>query len=510
MALYAFDGTWNDSSAPDEKRDFKKDTNVHRFRILYDNNNHQKVFYTSGVGTRYGVLGKYIGGVTGSGATCRVDEQFSILKKNFKKGDTDIDIVGYSRGASIARMFVQRIEKNFHQLEKNNSPLEIPPAVRFLGLFDTVASFGIPWSDDKNRFDVRIPEFVQNTFHAMALDETRETFGIERCLGNRDKITEVWFRGSHGDIGGNATYSDHKGERSNRERSDIALNWMLSKAHACELPVPVSVGESLLVEKYSDSPVTSQAELISIGKAGTLSRRIHIGDLVHYTVERTELTCGIDGRLLRRINVLTRIEDEDITKRADAMNWVPSILDSRKPDNIRMPEMHPSVVNLSLRRYPFDVLPARTWSAWLKYWQLEEASIAEERRDEFWAPSIADRALAWDLLVEMKTRIAVQPLNDNEGDDATALTSIYKLFPLSREFMRQHGVDCVNTAALVTAFLNKKVRPFTAHWHKRSVEEQWDKAPGAKHPEFREDLKSLQPELQLLTDALSHLADAKL
>lgn len=25
----------------------------------------------------------------------------------------------------------------------------------------------------------------------MALDETRETFGIERCIGNRQRITEV-------------------------------------------------------------------------------------------------------------------------------------------------------------------------------------------------------------------------------------------------------------------------------------------------------------------------------
>ena len=36
MALYAFDGTWNDSTAPDTERDTSKDTNVHRFRVLYD------------------------------------------------------------------------------------------------------------------------------------------------------------------------------------------------------------------------------------------------------------------------------------------------------------------------------------------------------------------------------------------------------------------------------------------------------------------------------------------
>jgi hypothetical protein len=30
--------------------------------------------------------------------------------------------------------------------------------------------------------------FVENTFHAMARDETRQTFGVERCIGNRHKI----------------------------------------------------------------------------------------------------------------------------------------------------------------------------------------------------------------------------------------------------------------------------------------------------------------------------------
>ena len=184
-----------------------------------------------------------------------------------------------------------------------------PPTVRFLGLFDTVASFGIPWNADEDDFRPDVPEFVANTFHAMALDETRETFGIERCLGNRNKITEVRFRGGHGDIGGNATYVNHQGEVPNRQRSDIALNWLLAKASACGLPVPDQVDETRTENDEGDAPVTAKAEAISIGNAGTLSRRIHLGDLVHHSVERTELTRGIDGRLLRRIDVPTRIED---------------------------------------------------------------------------------------------------------------------------------------------------------------------------------------------------------
>lgn len=505
MALYAFDGTWNDSSNPDSEHDSINDTNVHRFRVLYRENKH----YVNGVGTRYGVIGKLIGGLTGAGAQKRIEEQFDALKKIFSSGDVTIDIVGYSRGAAISRMFVHHIDRNFEDIILDGKPLKEPPSVRFLGLFDTVASFGVPWTENEHDFETDIPEFVQNTYHAMALDETRETFGIERCLGNRNKITEAWFRGGHGDVGGNATYLGRKGKESNQERSDLALNWMLKKAKACGLPVPDRL-EDGTPGAGEDAPVTAQDETISIGNAGTLSRRIHIGDLVHHSVERTELTRGIDGRLLRRINVLTRIEDEELEKRDQSLNWTPPFELIQGPDNLAISENAPSLVQLSLRRYPFDVLPARTWSAWLKQWQIEDPGLDAERGNEFWSPNDSDRALAWDIYVELQTRIAVQPLKDEEGDDATALKSIADLFGLSRTSMRQHGVECANAGTLLTAFLNQKVRSFTAKWHKQSVEEKWSESPGAKHPEFRIALKDHQPVLRTLAKALSQLADAKL
>lgn len=507
MALYAFDGTWNDSSAPESQRDTNKDTNVHRFRMSYGDNH---IHYVNGVGTRYGVIGKLIGGLTGAGAQKRVEEQFEVLKNNFTKGDTVIDVVGYSRGAAIARMFVYRIGLNFDELTVDGKALETPPAVRFLGLFDTVASFGIPWNEDEDDFDADIPEFVENTFHAMALDETRETFGIERCLGNRNKITEVWFRGGHGDIGGNSTYTGRKGEESNRARSDIALKWMVTKAKACGLPVPKKVGDDILIPPDHDAPVAAKDEKISIGNAGTLSRRIHLGDLVHHTVEQTELTRGIDGRLLRRINTITRIEDEELEQQAEALMWVPPPKEVDKTPGPEPSLESPSLVYLSLRRYPFDILPARTWSAWLRLWELKQPVIDGAQYHEFWSPTESDRALAWDLYVELKTRIASQALDDNEGDDLAALTSIYKLFLLTRERMLQHGVQCARAGLLIISFLNQNVRKFTAKWHKLSLNEKWKDNPETNRLEFRNELKELQGTLTKLAEVLSHLADARL
>ena len=137
--------------------------------------------------------------------------------------------------------------------------------------------------------------------------------------------------------------------------------------------------------------------------------------------------------------------------------------------------------------------------------------IEDERLDEFWAPRDADRALAWDVYVELRTRIATQDLKDDEGDDVTALTSIYRLFPLTRERMQHHGVACSNAGALLTAFLNEKVRWFTAKWHKVSTDQRWKDNPDESRPEFRTELRDkLQPVLRRLADALSQLADARL
>jgi hypothetical protein len=44
MALYAFDGTWNDSRSPD--RNTALDTNVHRFLVAYDDEHDKKTTWT--------------------------------------------------------------------------------------------------------------------------------------------------------------------------------------------------------------------------------------------------------------------------------------------------------------------------------------------------------------------------------------------------------------------------------------------------------------------------------
>ena len=186
MALYAFDGTWNEDEA-----DEAKDTNVVRFRDAYQGN----IFYLEGVGTRLGFIGKILGGLTGAGGYIRIDEALDGLAANFKKGDRDIDIIGFSRGSALALHFANTICK-----EKNST------SIRFLGLFDVVASFGLPGNDLNIGWKLTLPPNVKQCFHAMALDERRGNFPVTRIRPEKGtsagagRLREVWFRGVHSDV----------------------------------------------------------------------------------------------------------------------------------------------------------------------------------------------------------------------------------------------------------------------------------------------------------------------
>ena len=224
MALYAFDGTWNE----DEGHDIE-DTNVVRFKELYQGNNAE---YMEGVGTRFGIVGKFLGGIFGAGGQTRIKEMYDELCENYANGDKEIDIIGFSRGAALAVHFANKIGKEGIQLKGGQAE---KPRVRFLGLWDIVGSFGLSFNNILNfqeinlGYDIEtVNKCVDNCFHAMALDERRESFNVTRLDPDNqfNNIHEVWFRGVHSDIGGG---------NLNVQRSNIALKWMLDQARNCGL-----------------------------------------------------------------------------------------------------------------------------------------------------------------------------------------------------------------------------------------------------------------------------------
>ena len=135
MALYAFDGTGNEDDL-NEAANSSKDTNIRNFCEAYSEN----VEYLAGVGTRYGVVGRFFGGLFGAGGQTRIEEMYEKLEERWKAGDKTIDIIGFSRGAALAVHFANVIEKR--GIGKKGE--EVFPEIRFLGVWDIVGSFGIP------------------------------------------------------------------------------------------------------------------------------------------------------------------------------------------------------------------------------------------------------------------------------------------------------------------------------------------------------------------------------
>ena len=119
----------------------------------------------------------------------------------------------------------------------------------------------------------------------------------------------------------------------------------------------------------------------------------------------------------------------------------------------------------------------------------------------------ADQDAAWELYIEMLTRISTQPLPVETGDEQTALDSVYSLFPITREILRRHGRGTIQFAKVAIPVLNQIVRPFTAKWHKESLRGAFDHEDSRK--EFREELTTLQEDLRNYNRLLADIAEVE-
>lgn len=259
------DGTWN---RPEE--DLQKDvpTNVLRLaraiRPLAADGQPQHVFYDWGIGSYHNAV---IGGVTGQGIHKNIMDAYRYIVQNFTPG-TDIYLFGFSRGAYTVRSLcglinncgilkrpdARLIQQAFDHYKKTGDDWKPSGAksvafrnahsyesreIRFVGAWDTVGALGVPFSlmgmfDRKDEFyDTKLGNNVRIARHAMAIDERREDF--EPTLWQpRDglDLAQVWFAGSHSDIGGGYP-ADEQGLLA----SDIALDWMVQEARRAGLDI---------------------------------------------------------------------------------------------------------------------------------------------------------------------------------------------------------------------------------------------------------------------------------
>jgi hypothetical protein len=107
--------------------------------------------------------------------------------------------------------------------------------LRFLGLWDTVAQFGLNGALDL-AWRLAIPQRVAYAAHAVALNEHRILFPVESIAGSPlgGVRIERGFIGAHADVGGSYAEGD---------LSDVALGWMHAQARTAGVRMRELPGE---------------------------------------------------------------------------------------------------------------------------------------------------------------------------------------------------------------------------------------------------------------------------
>ena len=140
-------------------------------------------------------------------------------------------------------------------------------------------------------------------------------------------------------------------------------------------------------------------------------------------------------------------------------------------------------------------------------WGLTRISLNTKFASAEFSPIDDDRTAAWDMYVELLTRISTQPLQLESGDEKRALDSIYSLWGITREILKQKGRTAEQFSRIAIIVLNQVIRPFTAKWHKLSLENAFD------NPEmcqvFRKDLQDTQESLNAYTRLLADMAQVE-
>jgi uncharacterized protein (DUF2235 family) len=250
--------------------------------------NPQRAFYQPGVGADRSrsrlrrTASRVGGGAFGLGLDANILDAYRWLIREYEPGDA-FWLFGFSRGAYTARSLAGLLRncgllrpphedriKLAMALYRARDPSAHPDApqsqsfrrnysreveeIRFLGVWDTVGALGVPsalgglaglWNRRYQFHDVQLSSRVKNACHALAIDEARPEFAPTLwrdddpdggTLESRDTVEQVWFIGSHSDVGGG--YRDSG-------LSDLTLEWMKSKAAACGLRFQQPTGSAL-------------------------------------------------------------------------------------------------------------------------------------------------------------------------------------------------------------------------------------------------------------------------
>jgi uncharacterized protein (DUF2235 family) len=206
--------------------------------------------------------------IEGRGINRQIRRAYGFIASRYRPGDR-IFLIGYSRGAYAVRSLAGIIDRvgllkaehanvrNIRQIYRHYQLAPDTPSakafaqtychgeapIEMVGVWDTVKSLGINvpllWRLSKIDHEFHshaLGPSIQHGFHALAMDETRLSYApvLWKCPDNyQGHVVQMWFRGSHGDIGGQLG-----GDNGPRPLSNIPLVWMLENISACGVALP--------------------------------------------------------------------------------------------------------------------------------------------------------------------------------------------------------------------------------------------------------------------------------
>jgi uncharacterized protein (DUF2235 family) len=238
------------------------------FKLLHEMGHHanRRLYYEPGMQWEGWLRGLAL--VEGRGVAPQIQRAYGWLASGYREGDR-IFLFGYSRGAYAVRSLAGVIDRIGlvkrdratdrmirlawrHYQRAPDSPAARAFAARhchasapveMVGVWDTVKALGLRlpffWmfaADPHGFHNHQLGPSVRHGFHALALDETRVAFApvLWDCPpGWEGNVEQVWFRGAHGDIGGQLG-----GFAPARPLANIPLVWMLDRAEALGLALP--------------------------------------------------------------------------------------------------------------------------------------------------------------------------------------------------------------------------------------------------------------------------------
>ncbi len=208
------------------------------------------------------------GVMTGKGINRQIERAYGVVASRYRLGD-EIILIGYSRGAYAVRSLAGVIDlvglvkadcatvRAVRQAYRHyRTGARGPVAQKFRELYchddvqieavavwDTVKALGLRlpivwrWAQAQHDFhNHSLGGHVRHGFHALGMDERREAYApvMWACPpGWKGHMEQVWFKGNHGDVGGQV--GDYPWARP---LANIPLVWMLEKLEACNVPLP--------------------------------------------------------------------------------------------------------------------------------------------------------------------------------------------------------------------------------------------------------------------------------